>query len=60
MQNEANRTAIGEIVFKRHNLDFKQLSKTSKRDTVLEENLVDVRRLLKTSAFSGLAASSNN
>jgi hypothetical protein len=33
-------------------LDFKDKSKQSKRDTVLEENLLDVKNLLKNSAMA--------
>lgn len=53
---EQNRTMMGELVFQRHQLEFKAKTKISKRDTVLEENLVDVRRLLKNSAFSAQGA----
>jgi hypothetical protein len=35
-------------------LDFKDMKKESKRDSVLEENLLDVKRLLKNSAFSAV------
>ena len=35
-------------------LDFKDFKKESKRDVVFEENLLDVKRLLKNSAFSAL------
>jgi len=42
----------GELVYLKSALDFKDKSKSSKRDTVLEENLLDVKRLLKNSAFA--------
>ena len=45
-------TAMGELVFLRSQLEFKDNKKESKRDTYLEENLLDVKRLLKNSAFS--------
>ena len=47
-------TPCGEIVYMRSALDFKDMKKESKRDTVLEENLLDVKRLLKNSAFSAV------
>lgn len=43
---------MGELVYLRSELEFKDQKKESKRDSVLEENLLDVKRLLKTSAFS--------
>ena len=43
---------MGELVFLRSHLEFKDNKKESKRDTYLEENLLDVKRLLKNSAFS--------
>ena len=36
-------------------LEFKDVKKEMKRDTVLEENLLDVKRLLKNSAFAAQA-----
>lgn len=44
-------TAVGELVYQRHPLDFKAMNKSQKRDFVLEENLLDVKKLLKTSSF---------
>ncbi len=44
-------TPVGEIVYLRSVLQFNELKKESRRDTVLEANLLDVKRLLKTSAF---------
>lgn len=46
-------TAVGELVYQRHFLDFKSMMKVQKRDFVLEENLLDVKKLLKTSNFVG-------
>ena len=40
----------GEIVYLKSALDFESKSKESKRDCVLEDNLLDVRNLLKNSA----------
>jgi hypothetical protein len=45
-------TPLGEIVYLRSVLEFKDQKKESKRDCVLEENLLDVKRLLKNSAFA--------
>lgn len=44
-------TAVGELVYQRHALDFKSVNKFQKRDFVLEENLLDVKKLLKNSNF---------
>ena len=41
------RTQAGELVYQRQNIDFKTLNKQQKRDTVVEENLLDVKKLLK-------------
>ena len=49
---ENNQTLCGEIVYLKHQLEFKDKKKETKRDTVLEENLLDVKRLLKNSAIS--------
>jgi hypothetical protein len=49
---ENNQTLCGEIVYLKHLLEFKDKKKETKRDTVLEENLLDVKRLLKNSAIS--------
>lgn len=38
-------------MYQKSTLDFNNKSKASKRDCVLEENLLDVKRLLKMSAF---------
>lgn len=45
------KTAFGEIVYQRHALDFsnKNYQAGSKKDEVVEENLLDVRRILKNS-----------
>jgi len=40
-------------------LEFKDCKKETKRDTVLEANLLDVKRLLKNSAFSAVNAKSD-
>ena len=46
-------TAMGELVFLRSPLEFKDKQKPKwQSDTVIEENLLDVKRLLKNSAFS--------
>jgi len=42
-------------VYLKHQLEFKDKRKESKRDIVLEENLLDVKKLLKTSAVSAAA-----
>ena len=42
-------TREGELVYQRFPIDFKALTKQSKRDIVLEENLLDVKKLLKSS-----------
>jgi hypothetical protein len=47
---------VGELVYLRSQLEFKDNKKESKRDTVLEENLLDVKRLIKNSAFSAQSA----
>jgi hypothetical protein len=44
-------TAVGELVYQRQVLDFKAMNRIQKRDFVLEENLLDVKKLLKTSNF---------
>lgn len=49
--NMSRMTAVGELVYQKNALDFKAMNRTSKRDFVLEENLLDVKKLLKTSAF---------
>ena len=46
----ANKTLCGEIVYLKCILDWKDKQK-SKRDIVLEENLLDVKRMLKNSIF---------
>ena len=53
-------TLMGELVYQRYQLEFKEKCKESKRDSVLEENLLDVKRLLKTSAFSAQQAKTEN
>ena len=45
-------TREGELVYQRFQIDFKQLNKQSKRDIVVEENLLDVKKLLKNSTFT--------
>lgn len=46
-------TAMGELVYLRSPLEFKDKQKSKwQSDTVIEENLLDVKRLLKNSAFS--------
>jgi hypothetical protein len=42
-------TSAGEIVYSRSNLDFSVKSKEpgNKKDEVLEENLLDVKKLIK-------------
>jgi hypothetical protein len=54
LEGEERRTEFGEIVFLRHALDFsvKQTQPGSKKDEVLEENMIDVRRILKNSTFN--------
>ena len=47
-----NMTREGELVYQRFQIDFKQLNKQSKRDIVVEENLLDVKKLLKNSTFT--------
>ena len=47
-----NITQAGELVYQRTNIDFKTLSKQQKRDTVIEENLLDVKKLLKNSQMA--------
>lgn len=42
-------TQVGELVYQRMNIDFKSMNKQQKRDTVVEENLLDVKKLLKGS-----------
>ena len=42
---------VGELIYQKHALDFKAMTKIQKRDFVLEENLLDVKKLLKTSNF---------
>ena len=49
--NNDNKTLCGELVYLKSDLDFNNKSKANKRDCVLEENLLDVKRLLKNSAF---------
>ena len=51
------RTQAGELVYQRQNIDFKTLNKQQKRDTVVEENLLDVKKLLKNAQ---VAANSKN
>jgi len=43
-------TMCGQLVYQRAFLEFKD--KVNKRDMVVEENLIDVKLLLKNSAFS--------
>ena len=47
-----NMTLHGELVYQRTPIDFKQMNKQSKRDTVVEENLLDVKKLLKSSQMA--------
>ena len=56
---ESSQTLCGEIVYLKHVLEFKDKKKESKRDMVLEENLLDVKRLLKNSAISAAAKLEN-
>ena len=51
------RTQAGELVYQRQNIDFKTLNKQQKRDTVVGENLLDVKKLLKNAQ---VAANSKN
>lgn len=48
------QTEVGQLVFLRSNLDFSSKAKNpgEKKDEVLEENLLDVKRLLKTSKYN--------
>lgn len=48
-------TQAGELVYQRMTIDFKSMNKTSKRDTVIEENLLDVKKLLKNSQMAANA-----
>ena len=41
-------TQCGELVYQRTQIDFKAMNKQSKRDMVVEENLLDVKKLLKS------------
>ena len=43
-----NMTQCGELVYQRMQIDFKAMNKQSKRDMVVEENLLDVKKLLKS------------
>ena len=56
---ESSQTLCGEIVYLKHVLEFKDKKKESNRDMVLEENLLDVKRLLKNSAISAAAKLEN-
>lgn len=46
-------TPVGELIYSRAVLDFTNKKKVTSRDTVCEENLLDVKKLLKTSSFAG-------
>ena len=50
-------TQAGELVYQRQTIDFKAMNKQQKRDAVVEENLLDVKKLLKSSQ---MAANSKN
>ena len=52
---EERKTPYGEIVYLRSALDFssKAHQAGNKRDEVLEENLLDVRRILKNTTGGG-------
>ncbi len=45
-------TQVGELVYQRTPIDFKAMNKQQKRDTVVEENLLDVKKLLKSSQMA--------
>ena len=47
-----NLTQCGELVYQRMQIDFKTMNKQSKRDTVVEENLLDVKKLLKSAQIA--------
>jgi hypothetical protein len=49
LEPNPNMTLHGELVYQRNPIDFKSMNKQSKRDTVVEENLLDVKKLLKSS-----------
>ena len=53
-------TREGELVYQRFPIDFKALTKQSKRDIVLEENLLDVKKLLKSSNMAQATQSKEN
>lgn len=52
---DERQTAYGEIVYTRYPLDFtiKNHQAGNRKDEVLEENLMDVRRILKNSNTQG-------
>lgn len=54
---EERKTPFGEIVYLRSVLDFnvKQHQAGNRKDEVLEENLLDVRRILKNTTNNGPA-----
>jgi hypothetical protein len=54
--NNETLTPFGEIVYLRWALDFTSKKNSSKRDTVVEENLLDVKNLLKASAKAAAEA----
>ena len=47
---DPHQTPFGELVYLRWALDFSNKKGSSKRDSVCEENLLDVKKLLKASA----------
>jgi len=47
---DPHQTPFGELVYLRWPLDFSNKKNNSKRDSVVEENLLDVKKLLKASA----------
>jgi hypothetical protein len=47
---DPHQTPFGELVYLRWPLDFSNKNKNSKRDSIVEENLLDVKKLLKASA----------
>ena len=59
-QPNPNMTREGELVYQRFPIDFKALTKQSKRDIVLEENLLDVKKLLKSSNLAQATQSKEN
>ena len=54
------RTQAGELVYQRQNIDFKTLNKQQKRDTVVEENLLDVKKLLKNAQVAANSKSNED